>query len=54
MHYPDAGRGSIRVVIVEDHPVTLEGIRTILTEADDIKVAGAAQDGAEAEALVRD
>jgi DNA-binding NarL/FixJ family response regulator len=51
---PDTDKCSIRVVIVDDHPVTLEGIRTILDVADDIEVVGATGEGGGAEALVRD
>jgi NarL family two-component system response regulator LiaR len=42
----------IRVLIVDDHPIALAGIRTILSTAPDIEIVGEATTGAEAEALV--
>ena len=42
----------IRVLIVDDHPLTRQGIRTILEQAPDIEVVGEAADGTEAMALV--
>jgi RNA polymerase sigma factor (sigma-70 family) len=43
---------AIRVLIVDDYPVTRQGIRTILEQAPDIEVVGEATDGTEAMALV--
>ena len=43
----------IRVVIADDHPVTREGISTILAAAPDIDVIGTAKDGREAQELVK-
>ncbi|GHF62266.1 DNA-binding NarL/FixJ family response regulator [Amycolatopsis bartoniae] len=44
----------IRLVLVDDEPMVLAHLRTILESAEDITVAGQAQDGAEAvEAVVR-
>jgi RNA polymerase sigma factor (sigma-70 family) len=42
----------IRVLVVDDHPLTLAGVRAALDAAPDIDVVGVATDGAEAEALV--
>jgi len=39
----------IRVLIADDHPVALQGARTILEQAPDIEIVGDAQDGIEAE-----
>jgi NarL family two-component system response regulator LiaR len=39
---------AIRVLIVDDHAVVREGLRTFLSLQDGIEVAGEAQDGAEA------
>ncbi|GAA3862134.1 response regulator transcription factor [Saccharothrix violaceirubra] len=42
----------IRVVVVDDHPVVRDGLRGMLSAADDIEVVGEAADGAEAVAVV--
>lgn len=44
----------IRVLLVDDHPVTREGVRRVLEPAPDISVVGEASTGAEARALVAD
>lgn len=36
---------SVRVLIADDHPVFLEGLRLLLDSADGIQVVGAAEDG---------
>jgi NarL family two-component system response regulator LiaR len=43
----------VRVVIVDDHPVVREGLRTFLAVQEGIAVVGEAADGAEALATVR-
>ncbi len=42
----------ITVLIVDDHPVARAGIRAVIEQADDMEVAGEAQDGDEAMRLV--
>jgi DNA-binding NarL/FixJ family response regulator len=46
--------GKIMVMIVDDHPVVLEGLRTMLSTDRNIEVVGEACDGAEAVAMVED
>ncbi len=46
--------GKIRVLIVDDHPVVLEGLRTMLSTDRNIEVVGEACDGVEAVAMVED
>lgn len=43
----------IRILIVDDHPVVRQGLRSTLTEITDIKVIDEARDGAEALAKAR-
>jgi DNA-binding NarL/FixJ family response regulator len=43
----------IRVVLVDDHPLAREGLRSLLEKAVDIEVVGEANDGAEAIHLVK-
>jgi DNA-binding NarL/FixJ family response regulator len=45
--------GSVRLVIVDDHPVVREGIRRMLETQDDIEVVGEAGNGREAIDLIR-
>ncbi len=40
--------GTIRVLVVDDHPIVREGIVSIVTSAHDIEVVGQAANGAEA------
>ncbi len=40
--------GNIRVLIIDDHPLFRQGIRYSLEDADDIEVAGEAENGQEA------
>jgi DNA-binding NarL/FixJ family response regulator len=42
-----------RLLLVDDHPVVLQGLRLIVQRAPDLQVAGEAADGAAAEALAR-
>lgn len=44
----------IRVVVVDDHPVVRQGLRTFLATQEGITVVGEAADGAGARATVRD
>jgi two-component system nitrate/nitrite response regulator NarL len=46
--------GSIRVLLVDDHPVVREGIRACLTGHDRLEIVGEAIDGDEAVQLTRD
>ena len=43
----------LKVLLADNHPLTLEGIRGALREADDIDIVGEAHDGAEVMPLVR-
>ena len=43
---------SIRVLLVDDHAIVREGLRTLLSEESDIEVVGEAGDGAESVKLV--
>ncbi|MEJ2265382.1 MAG: response regulator transcription factor [Anaerolineales bacterium] len=45
---------SIRVLLVDDHPVVREGIRNLLAKENDIVIVGEAKDGSEALKLVED
>lgn len=45
------GRGPIRVLIADDHPVVRQGLRTFLGIQDDIDVVGEAADGTSAVTL---
>jgi DNA-binding NarL/FixJ family response regulator len=46
--------GKIRVLIVDDHPVVLEGLHTMLSGDRNIEILGEAGDGAEAVKMVED
>jgi DNA-binding NarL/FixJ family response regulator len=43
--------GPIAVLLVDDHPLVRQGLRAVLSAADDITVAGEAGDGDSAVAL---
>ena len=45
-------RGPLRIVIVDDHPVILHGLKGMLAELDGLEVVGAAESGREALAQV--
>lgn len=42
----------ITVLVADDHPLALEGVRSILSKASDIKIIGQAQDGNEIKQLI--
>ena len=42
----------ITVLIADDHPLALEGVRSILEKAPEIKIVGEAQDGNEIKPMV--
>ena len=44
----------ISVMIVDDHPLFLQGLRKVLREAEDIAVIGAAQDGEQALSMAQE
>lgn len=44
----------IRVLMVDDHPVVREGVRTLLSTIEGLEVVGAAADGAGGVAMARD
>jgi DNA-binding NarL/FixJ family response regulator len=46
--------GKIRVLIVDDHPVVLEGLHTMLSTDRNIEIVGEACDGTEAVTMVED
>ena len=48
----DKVKGTIRVLIADDFPVTRAGIRAILEKEPDIEVVGEAENGLQAERMV--
>ncbi len=42
----------ITVLVADDHPLALEGVRSILGKASDIKIVGEVQDGSEIKQLI--
>ena len=50
----EAGAGSLRVLIVDDHRVVREGLRSYLSLFDEIAIVGEASEGGEAVELVRE
>lgn len=43
----------VRIVVADDHPLFLQGIRTVLAAADDIEIVGEADSGPKVLSLVR-
>lgn len=43
----------VRVVVADDHPLVLQGVRSALAEADDIEIVGEADSGPKVLSLVR-
>jgi DNA-binding NarL/FixJ family response regulator len=46
--------GTIRVVIADDHPLILQGVRETLRKADDITVVGEATRGDDAQRVCQE
>ena len=46
-------RDMIKVLVVDDHPIVLNGIRQVLADTPDVQVAGQATSGAEALEMLR-
>ena len=44
----------VRVLIADDHPLVREGLRSMLTDVDDIELVGEASDGLEAAKITQD
>lgn len=53
MRQPTAATHTLRLLIVDDHPMVLQGLRTMLLDAGDIDVVAEAADAATAIAVVR-
>jgi len=47
-------KGSIRILIADDHPIVRDGLRKLLSLEDDFEVVGEANDGREVLELVQD
>lgn len=45
-------RDEITVLVADDHPLALEGVRSILEKAPEIKIVGEVQDGNEIKPMV--
>lgn len=46
-NFAGQGQGAIRVLLVDDHMMVRQGLRTVLESYDDIEVVGEAADGKE-------
>jgi DNA-binding NarL/FixJ family response regulator len=53
MTCPGPEPAAIRVVVADDHPVFLAGLRTMVEEAPDLELVGTARDGLEAMEICR-
>jgi DNA-binding NarL/FixJ family response regulator len=51
---PDPERNGVRVLIVDDHAIVREGLKRILADAAELRVAGEAASGTEAIQMVRE
>jgi two-component system nitrate/nitrite response regulator NarL len=52
--HPDTAKKTIRLLLVDDHPVVRKGIRSCLASRENLIVAGEAEDGVEALRLARE
>ena len=53
VYKPGMAAKRVRVVVADDHPLVLQGIRTVLSEAEDIEIVGEADSGAKVLSAVR-
>ncbi|HVU76250.1 MAG TPA: response regulator transcription factor [Gaiellaceae bacterium] len=52
--YAEGGRAMLNVLIVDDHPVVLEGLKRSLESDPEFRVVGEARDGAKVIPMIRD
>jgi len=50
----DPHKGSIRIVIADDHPIVRDGLRKLLSLEDDFEIVGEANDGREVLELIQE